>query len=90
MIERVPSLQLQDMDLYVPGPRETHITRWAHVMPWGGGGRPVSWGPLFQEWLDRKKVIIEDWPYAGTDFRGDPDMLLPPSEQWDESGNMLG
>lgn len=42
MVEQVPVLQLQDMDLYVPGPRETHITRWAHVMPRGGGSRPVS------------------------------------------------
>ena len=49
MLERVPVLQLQDMDLYVPGPRETRITCWAHVMLRGGGGQPISWGMLFRE-----------------------------------------
>lgn len=52
MQERVRSLQLQDMDLDRPRPWETRITRWAHVMPRGGGGRPMSWGTLFREWLD--------------------------------------
>jgi len=32
MLEQVLSFQLQDMDLYVPRPRETCITHWAHVM----------------------------------------------------------
>ena len=80
MLERVPALQLQDMDLDLPRPRETRATRWAHVMPRGGGGRLVSWGALFLEWLECQTIFVEDWPYAGMDFRGDPDMQLPTGE----------
>jgi hypothetical protein len=25
----------------------------------------------------------------GVDFRGDPDMVLPPGEQWDDSGKII-
>ena len=27
---------------------------------------------------------MEDWPYAGTDFSGDPDLPLPEGEDWEE------
>lgn len=47
MFEWVPILQLQDMALDPPVPRQTRATTWAHVMPRGGGGRPVSWGVYF-------------------------------------------
>jgi len=61
MLERVPALQLQDMVLDPPrGPRETRATRWAHVMPRGGGGRPVACGVYFREWLDRQVIFVED------------------------------
>jgi len=49
----------------------------------------ISWGMLFREWLDRQKIIVEDWPYTGIDFCGDLDMLLPAGEQWDEGGKTL-
>ena len=32
---------------------------------------------------------MEDWPYAGMDFRGDPDTQLPTGEQWDDGGKTL-
>ena len=89
MFERVPALQLQDMALDPPGPHETRATRWAHVMPQGGGGRPVAWGIYFQAWLERQTIFVEDWPYAGMDFRGDPDMLLLAGEQWDDGDKAL-
>lgn len=34
-------------------------------------------------------VFVEDWPYAGTDFCRDLDMLLPAGEQWDDGGKTL-
>ena len=90
MLERVPALQIQDMVLDPPrGPRETRATRWGQVMPQGGGGRPVAWGVYFREWLERQTIFVEDWPYAGIDFRGDPDMLLPAGEQWDDGCKTL-
>lgn len=27
---------------------------------------------------------MEDWPYNGTDFRGDPDILLPNGEDFND------
>ena len=27
---------------------------------------------------------MEDWPYVGTDFTGDPDLPLPKGDDWDE------
>ena len=58
-------------------------------MPRGGGGHSVSWGLFFREWLECQVIFVEDWPYAGIDFRGDPDMPLPAGEQWDDGGKSL-
>ena len=44
----------------------------------------MSWQPEFFDWLRRHLIVVEDWPYAGTDFIGDPDLLLPEGEDWDE------
>ena len=30
--------------------------------------------------------MIEDYAYAGKDFRGDPDLPLPPGAQWGDIG----
>ena len=70
-------------------PQETRATRWARIMPRGGGGRPHSWGAFFRDWLDQQEIFVQDWPYAGLDFRNDPDLVLPPGEQWDDAGMTL-
>jgi len=44
----------------------------------------MSFGPEFFGWLRRQLIVVEDWPYAGTDFTGDPDLSLPEGEDWDE------
>ena len=28
---------------------------------------------------------MEDWPYSGIDFTGDPNLPLPEGEDWDEA-----
>ena len=33
-----------------------------------------------------QEIFVQDWPYAGLDFRNDPDLVLPPGEQWDDAG----
>ena len=30
--------------------------------------------------------MIEDYAYVGIDFRGDPDLPLPPGAQWGDMG----
>ncbi len=44
----------------------------------------MSWRLEFFIWLRHQMIVVEDWPYAGTDFTGDPDLLLPAGEDWDE------
>lgn len=40
-------------------------------------------------WLENQVFSIQDFPYAGVDFRGDPDMALPLGEKWDDTGNLI-
>ena len=44
----------------------------------------MSWRPEFFRWLRRQLIVVEDWPYAGTNFTGDPDLPLPEGDDWDE------
>jgi hypothetical protein len=32
--------------------------------------------------------VVLRYPYAGVDFRGDPDMVLPPGEVFDHRGTL--
>ena len=49
----------------------------------------MAWGTLFREWLEHQTIFVEDWPYVGMDFHGDPDMQLLAGEQWDDGGKTL-
>jgi hypothetical protein len=31
-------------------------------------------------------LVVNDYAYAGLDFRGDPDLVLPEDAQWEELG----
>ena len=44
----------------------------------------MSWRSEFFRWLRRQLIVVEDWPYAGTDFTGDPDLPLLEGDDWDE------
>lgn len=48
----------------------------------------MSWHPEFFIWLRRHLIVIQDWPYAGTSFMGDPDLPLPEGEEWEEELGM--
>ena len=48
-------------------------------------GKVKSSNPLFR-WLRDQLLMVEDYAYAGTDFSGDPNLLLPPSGQWGDIG----
>ena len=52
-----------------------------------GGGRVVNPYPTdFFPWWWRQIVTIDDYPYAGIDFFGDPDMSLPPGAAYGDIG----
>ena len=39
--------------------------------------------------MEHQVIFVKDWPYAGKDFRRDPDMQLPYGEQWDDGSKTL-
>ena len=53
------------------------------------GSEVVRFPPEYFHWLENKVFVIQDFPYAGMDYPGDPDMALPPGEQWDDSGKII-
>jgi hypothetical protein len=76
--ERVPSLGPR-VEIIPIGPCDPAMARWIEVMRWQGGGRVVT--PYNDDvffWWRRQIIALDDYPYVGIDFIGDPDMLLPP------------
>ena len=45
----------------------------------GGGRAKVKFEAAFFRWLRDQILMIEDYAYAGTNFRGNPNLPLPPS-----------
>jgi len=40
-------------------------------------GQPqISFSHTFFEWFDRQEMVYVKFPYAGMDFRGEPDLVL--------------
>ena len=68
--------------------REPRMVRWSALMAHHGieGAEIVRFYSSYFRWLDCQIFVIEDFPYAGIDFRGDREMTLPAGEQWDDSG----
>ena len=52
----------------------------------GKGGLVVQFTLTYFVWLRNQVFTIEDFPYAGMDYRGDPKTSLPLGEQWDNTG----
>ena len=53
-----------------------------------GGGRVANPYPTdFFPWLQRNIISIDDYPYVGIEFRGDPDMPLPLGAAYGNIGN---
>jgi hypothetical protein len=60
---------------------------WAHVLARHGGGEGGHYfmATVARVWRQMPQVILR-YPYAGMDYRHDPDMVLPPGEDWDQRG----
>jgi hypothetical protein len=57
------------------------------VMRWQGGGRfPTPYSDDFCYWWRQHVISLIDYPYVGINFRGDPDMPLPPGTTYGDSG----
>jgi hypothetical protein len=85
-LERVPMLRPRVL-LDAPGVREPRLMRWSQILIRHGGGEGGHYftAEAAQIWRQMPQVILQ-FPYAGVDFRGDPDMVLPPGEVFDHRG----
>ena len=90
-LERVLMLIPQQLTVEAGLPREPKLMQWVAVMARHPheGTEVVRFTPEYFRWLEDQVFSIQDFPYAGVDFRGDPDMVLPPGEQWDDIGNFI-
>jgi hypothetical protein len=49
--------------------------------------RPIiKYDDTFFDWLQPQMLMVDDYSYAGLDFRGDPDLVLSEDAQWGELG----
>jgi hypothetical protein len=60
---------------------------WVHVLArtWWGGGWPLLYDHSCSSVVENLQVILQ-FPYASMDYIHDPDMVLPPGEDWDHRG----
>jgi hypothetical protein len=49
-------------------------------------GPIVRYDDRFFDSLQGQVLMIEDYPYAGLEFHGDPDLSLPEDAQWGDIG----
>ena len=52
------------------------------------GQSQVSFSDTFFEWFNCQEMVFAECPYAGMDFWGDPDLVLPAGEQWGVIGKI--
>ena len=50
------------------------------------GRGKVSFGAPFFHCLNDQILMIQDYAYVGIDFKGGPDLQLPPGAQWGDIG----
>ena len=85
--ERVPGLS-PAVPLPVCSPRQPRLSRWGEIFLHQGGGGSVqsAYDVDFYFWWERQLPALEQFPYAGLDFRGDTDLVLPPGGARGELG----
>jgi hypothetical protein len=84
-LERVPLLRLQ-VEWNLPAPRDPRMLRWCQLMARHVAGPIIKYDDTFFDWLQPQMLMVDDYAYAGLDFRGDPDLVLPEDAQWGELG----
>jgi hypothetical protein len=85
-LERVSMLRPRVL-LEAPGVRELRLRRWSQILVHHGGGEGGHYftAQAAQIWRLMPQVILQ-FPYAGVDFWGDSNMVLPPGEVFDHRG----
>jgi hypothetical protein len=49
-------------------------------------GPIIRYDDTFFDWLQPQMLMVDNYAYAGLDFRGDPDLVLPEDAQWGDLG----
>ena len=88
--ERVSSLS-PAVPFPVRSPRQPRMSRLGDIFLRHAGGGSVQsvYDDNFEFWWERQFPALEQFPYAGMDFRGDPNLILPLGGAWGELGNFL-
>ena len=81
-LERVPMLVPQHLTIGAGLPREPKLMCWVIVIACHPeeGSEVVRFSTQYFCWLENQLFVIQDFPYAGMDYCGDPNMTLPPGE----------
>jgi hypothetical protein len=75
------------VEILPKGPCDLAMEQWTEVMRQQGGGRvSTPYNDDFFYWWRRHIISLDDYPYAGIEFRGDPDMPLPPGNAYRDIG----
>jgi hypothetical protein len=84
--ERVPGLSPR-VEIIPQDRMIQTMSRWTDVMRWLGGGRvPTPYNDELFFWWRRQVIAIDDYPYVGIDYRGDPDMPRPLGSAYSDIG----
>ena len=85
--ESVPRL-IPRADIPPHGVQDPAQRHWEDAMRRLGIGRVSNPYPTdFFPWWWQQIISIDDYPYVGIDFRGDPDIPLPPGATYGDIGN---
>ena len=85
--ERVPGLSLA-IPLPVSFPRQPRLSKWGEIFLRQGGGGSIQ-SVYDDDFYERPLPALEQFPYAGMDFWGDNDLVLPPGGAWGASGILV-
>jgi hypothetical protein len=73
------------VDITPHGLHDPTMSWWTNVMRRIGGGRvSIPYNDEFFLWWHRQIIAIEDYPYRGINYRGDPDMPFPPGYAYND------
>lgn len=88
-LEHVPLFHYQWIEVDDPTPTNTRLLRWVEIMPRVGRGQRMHFPLSLFDWLWHQLIIMDDYAYVGTNFRGYLDLPLPPGTQWTDAGKNL-
>ena len=72
-------------------PHQRRLTSWGEIFLYQGSAGSVQsvYDDDFYLWWGRQLPALEQFPYAGLDFRGNNDLVLPPGGVWGALGILV-